>query len=90
MKKFPIMSSIRGDEKLYIPWEFAELARDQAFRNHDQTLERLAERGGLDPIEFYGACHGMNWIQLHDLVFDASLDWIKTEMKKYEAKDEQP
>jgi hypothetical protein len=35
-----------------IPWGMIEPHRAQAARNHgDQTLERLAERGGLDPAE---------------------------------------
>lgn len=35
----------------FIPWKMIEPHREQAKRNHDQTLERLAERGGLDPAE---------------------------------------
>lgn len=34
-----------------IPWELAELFRRQAEKNHSQTLERLAARGGLSPFE---------------------------------------
>lgn len=39
----------------FIPWEVAETFREQAFRNHSQTLERLNERGGLSPLEMYSA-----------------------------------
>lgn len=39
----------------FIPWEVAETFRDQAHRNHSQTLERLNERGGLSPLEMYSA-----------------------------------
>ena len=30
-----------------VPWNFVEPARKQIETNHGQTLERLAERGGL-------------------------------------------
>lgn len=45
MKYFPIMG-FHG-----IPWEILAPHARQAMANHDQTLERLAERGGLDPYE---------------------------------------
>lgn len=34
-----------------IPWHLIAPHEAQAQRNHGQTLERLAQRGGLDPIE---------------------------------------
>lgn len=34
-----------------IPWAMIAPHERQALRNHDQSLERLAERGGLDCIE---------------------------------------
>lgn len=45
MKRFPIM------EGPSIPWEMIEPYERQALKNHDQTLKRLAERGGLSPAE---------------------------------------
>lgn len=45
MKYFPIMGFSS------IPWEMLAPHARQAMANHDQTLERLAERGGLDPYE---------------------------------------
>lgn len=41
-----------------VPWDLVEPGRDQAMRNHDQTLERLAERGGLAPCELRCALEG--------------------------------
>ena len=41
-----------------IPWGIVEPGREQAMRNHDQTLERLAERGGLTPGELRCAIEG--------------------------------
>jgi len=34
-----------------VPWAFIEQYRDGCLRNHDQTPERLAQRGGLSPAE---------------------------------------
>lgn len=43
-----------------IPWEAIEPHRQQAESNHcGQTLERLAQRGGLDPSEIYLAVNGL-------------------------------
>ncbi len=64
MKRFPVLDSQRcrpRDRKPVpreVPWAFAESFRKQAERNHDQTLERLAERGGLSPQEIWIAAHG--------------------------------
>lgn len=48
MKTFPILHTRES-----IPWEAIEPHREQAKRNHCQTLERLAERGGLTWREAY-------------------------------------
>lgn len=45
-RQFPILAY--GHRKgASVPWEFVAPHEQQALRNHDQTLERLAERGGL-------------------------------------------
>ena len=50
-KTFPIMG-VKVTERLApIPWALIEPHKRQARLNHDQTLERLAERGGLAPCE---------------------------------------
>lgn len=48
-KSFPIMArdSKNNRIKAAIPWALAELMRQGAMDNHGQTIERLAERGGL-------------------------------------------
>lgn len=45
-RRFPIMD--RGPS---IPWSMIAPHDASAKRNHDQTLERLAQRGGLSPYE---------------------------------------
>jgi hypothetical protein len=55
--QFPTKSPIRE-----VPWDFIAPHEKQAMRNHDQTLERLAERGGLSPAEMLAAVSGQNGI----------------------------
>lgn len=50
-----------------IPWSLLEPHRAQAHRNHGQTLERLAERGGLSPREVIGVIEGINWGALRNI-----------------------
>ena len=45
IRYFPIMGGPA------VPWKMIEPHERQAERNHNQTLERLAERGGLDCSE---------------------------------------
>ncbi len=52
---FPIQG---GDN---IPWSIIAPCEAQAQRNHSQTLERLAERGGLDPNEAIWVLNGERW-----------------------------
>jgi len=44
-----------------IPWSLIELHREQAERNHYQTIERLQERGGLSVVELYCVLNNMHW-----------------------------
>jgi hypothetical protein len=39
---------------------FSNLDRDMAMEVHNQTLERLASRGGLDPSEMLSLMEGLN------------------------------
>jgi lambda repressor-like predicted transcriptional regulator len=44
-----------------VPWEIVEPHREQAMRNHYQTLERLAERGGLSVDELAAVLEDRDW-----------------------------
>ncbi len=48
-KRFPILNATGRARS--VPWNALEPHRTQAMRNHGQTLEQLAERGGLDCAE---------------------------------------
>ena len=63
-KEFPIMSSYKPSDRhincpTSIPWDL--LNEEQAKKNHDQTLERLAERGGLAPSEALAIIERRTW-----------------------------
>lgn len=55
MRRFPIMGGPS------IPWEIIAPHNAQAIANHDQNLERLAERGGLSPLEAICVLEDRKW-----------------------------
>lgn len=64
MRQFPIMIDLKGTKgpcPSWIPWEAIAPYEGQAKVNHDQTLERLAQRGGLDPVEAFFVMTGRTW-----------------------------
>jgi hypothetical protein len=52
---FPILRP-RGAS---IPWEFIAPHETQALRNHSQSLETLASRGGLSWVETFSVLRGL-------------------------------
>ena len=58
-----------------VPWSFVETFRAQAERNHGQTLERLAERGGLCPEEMWLAAHGHRLFRVK-IDEDSAIEWL--------------
>lgn len=64
-KRFPILIDRLGTPgpcPSSIPWEAIAPYEGQAKQNHGgQSLERLAERGGLSPTEAYLVMHGCAW-----------------------------
>ncbi len=61
--RFPILGARdrveRGQEyPVSVSWTFVEPFAAQAEDNHNQTLIRLAERGGLSPAELWCIAHG--------------------------------
>lgn len=66
-KEFPIMLHNRHKYPRCprsVPWGFVAPHEDQALINHSQTLERLAERSGLDPLELLCVLDGKHWSEL--------------------------
>lgn len=69
-RRFPILDStgLRS-----IPWAMLVPNARQALDNHDQTLERLAERGGLAAYEALAVLDGRKWRKMDDAVSSAEL-----------------
>lgn len=65
-RRFPVLRGTQRErdelERLgcprSVPWAFVAPHEAQARMNHDQTLERLAERGGLSPSELVAVVRG--------------------------------
>lgn len=53
MRRYPIHPDDRKSVGFEVPWDLVAAHRKQAMVNHSQTIERLAERGGLSVIELY-------------------------------------
>jgi hypothetical protein len=52
---------IMGYPDIRLPWALIAPHEAQARANHRQSLERLAQRGGLDPIEAYAVLTDRPW-----------------------------
>lgn len=61
-----------------VPWSMVEPHRAQALANHSQTLERLAERGGLAPSELHAVVHDRPW---RPLARDEAVAWLVERMR---------
>lgn len=55
---------IKGPIYTSIPWAMLTPHEAQAQRNHSQTLQRLAERGGLAPCEAVAILEDRPWRQM--------------------------
>lgn len=74
-KEFPVMVSWIPNYP-GVPWKLLEPYREQAMVNHHQTLERLAERGGLSPAEIYYVINGRSWPVGSNVDERVYLDWL--------------
>lgn len=61
-KQFPILGS-RG---VTIDWALVEDHQRQAYKNHRQTVARLAERGGLSWCELHAVLHNREWQKMDE------------------------
>ena len=67
-RRFPVLGHAQSSFPLAsVPWEFIAPHEAQARRNHDQTLQRLAERGGLSVKEMLAVLIGQHWIAVGGL-----------------------
>ncbi len=72
MKTFPILSSYGKDRQEHerlgaptsVPWDLVAPHEEQAQRNHGQSLQRLAERGGLSLPELAAVVDNRRWSRM--------------------------
>jgi len=69
MKTFPILSAFHGWRK-EVPFDFVAPHESQAKRNHYQSLKKLAERGGLSPVELYAVIRGLDWTKENHWLYE--------------------
>lgn len=44
-----------------VPWGLIKYHESQSMENHDQSLDYINSRGGVDPIEFYAIYNDIKW-----------------------------
>ena len=71
MKDFPVLLQDHSPPES-VPWALVEAARLQIERNHGQTLERLAERGGLSYRELYCGVKGLSLSAMYLAAFPST------------------
>lgn len=71
-----------------VPREMLRQAEEAVYRNHHQTLDELAARGGLDPIEIICALDGvrLNTFARDCPDPDGALGWAIEEMRRRAAR----
>ncbi len=74
-----------GPLRRVIPWDLIKDHENQAQRNHSQSLQRLNERGGLDPVEMYAVINDLLWRDVK-LSQRECLKWIDQKAKELEEK----
>lgn len=82
-RQFPLLRGHRERNAQHlrqsIPWEMIAPHEAQAQRNHGQSLQRLAERGGLAPEEAVDVLLGLRWNTTRETGADAKLEALINE-----------
>ena len=69
-RRFPILIPGKWREDLplrSVPWGMLQPHEEQAIANHSQSLEELARRGGLSPVEILLVLDGRSWRERREL-----------------------
>jgi hypothetical protein len=68
-----------------VPWALVERHERQALRNHTQTVQRLAERGGLSLQELVDVLSGSSWATSADMPDAVASRTIKKRVEEHRA-----
>ena len=63
-----------------VPWDLVLAHEAQCLSNHDQTVQRLAERGGLSTEELCCVLMDKRWRERPAV--DPSVDWYSSEARR--------
>lgn len=79
-RMFPILLPI-GERRKFtdcpkeIPWNLIAPHEAQARKNHSQSLEELARRGGLSPVELWCVIKDQNYV--YGIKIENAIMWLK-------------
>ena len=89
-RRFPVLKSQRDHDEAIaaaglrtVPWTLLAPHEEWAWRNHDQSLERLAERGGLGVCEMLSVIEHRRW---HAMDFADAVAQLKALVAAHEGK----
>ncbi len=73
-RAFPMLPHYGELTRRAVPWDFVAPHEARAHANHEQTLERLAERGGLAECELVALLEDRPWRAMDRGEADARLN----------------
>ena len=79
IKMFPILD----EKKLLVPYELVIQHNSQAFANHMQNVDRLAERGGLSVEELYYVLNDEPYDHHTCFIRSKVIDWINDKIEEF-------
>lgn len=85
-RMFPVLRAKGGCPTL-VPWDFIAPHERWAMNNHSQTLERLAERGGITAGEMVAVIEGRRWTPMEYEKATARLEELLAEWATVEKLD---
>ena len=89
MRRYPVHSSDRRQLES-VPWAMLEEHAYQVESNHGQTLERLAERGGLGLTEIVAAVEGKRLRDVRGMSEDSALERVRELVFDWERRNSGP
>lgn len=81
-REFPVISR-RSDAPASVPWSMLAPHEQRAAINHGQSLERLAQRGGLAPGEIFALVHDLPWSCAPSP--DGAIAWLHAQLEARKA-----
>lgn len=87
-KMYPVLGALGAKQKEYIPWDVLTPHEDRALRNHCQTLEELAARGGLAWSEIVCILLDKPWKYAQNIPTDTARNAVLKYVAAWEAEQE--